>query len=143
MSNAQILAEINSAVSSYGKAYEYKVSQNEYYPQFTDKEISAQNVSQTYIKRFAAVKYEDGGIKQMTADDPASAFAGIALENITPNSAGRVLKEGYMSASQLGISSVDNGDVITVTDLGFAKNGSGAAVLNCQNTYGWAYFSAD
>ena len=143
MSNAQILAEINGAVSSYGKAYEYKVSQNEYYPQFTDKEISAQNVSQTYIKRFAAVKYEDGGIKQMTADDPASAFAGIALENITPNSAGRVLKEGYMSASQLGISSVDNGDVITVTDLGFAKNGSGAAVLNCQNTYGWAYFSAD
>lgn len=121
MNNAQILSEINSAISSYGRAYEYKVSQNEYYPEFTDKEILATNVSETYIKRFAAVKYEDGGIKQMTAKDTASAFAGIALENITPGSMGRVLKEGYMSAAQLGLSSLSNGDSITVTDSGYEK----------------------
>ena len=143
MNNGQILNEINAVLSGLGKAYEYQVSQNEYYPEFTDKERYLKNESQTYIKRFAPVCLDGDGIRQMTQEDDASDFLGIALENIIPGTAGRVLTEGYMSADQLGLEQIQEGDSIAVGAGGYVINSGAEAILNCSNDLGWAYFKGN
>ena len=143
MNNGQILNEINAVLSGLGKAYEYQVSQNEYYPEFTDKERYLKNESQTYIKRFAPVCLDGDGIRQMTQEDDAFDFLGIALENIIPGTAGRVLTEGYMSADQLGLEQIQEGDSIAVGAGGYVINSGAEAILNCSNDLGWAYFKGN
>ncbi|MDD6483525.1 MAG: pectinesterase family protein [Clostridiales bacterium] len=143
VNNEDMLAKINEAISEYGYADIYNVTANEYYPTFTDKERVLENGSTTAIKRFAAVCIENGKARPMTAEDSADSFAGIALENIVPGQSGRILSEGYLYNEQLGLDTVANGAVITVKENGYELNGSSAAVMNCTNDYGWAYFKAN
>jgi hypothetical protein len=146
MTNAEILSEINSAISGSGTAEEYNVTLNEYYPQFTDKELALTNTSTVGIPRFAAVCYGENknSIRLMTASDTSDKFLGITLERILPGISGRILTEGYMSNIQLNgfVGTIGQNTNVTISSNpgAFELNGAGPAVLSCTNTLGWAYF---
>lgn len=139
--NSVIIDEINAAIEGLGVAEEYDVDANEYYPEFVDKEFVAENNGDTYIERFSPVYLKaDGSVALMTSDD--ATFAGITLDRILPGESGRILKEGYLYAAQMGVDEVNEGDNFTVDENGnFVKTTSGG-ILFCDNDNGWALFSA-
>lgn len=147
MSNAAVIAEINSAISAYGFADEYNVSGEEYYPSFPDKEITVMNNGGKYIPHFAAVCLKNGNYVQMTSADNADLFVGIAIERIVPGESGRVLKQGYLSKSQMGISNdFAVGASVTLDENGNFSAVSGntdSLVLKCDRLKNWALFCAD
>lgn len=147
IANTAIINKINDAISAYGYAAEYNVSNQEYYPSFPDKEIVITNNGDKYIPRFAAVCVRNGEYVRMTSSDDASTFVGITLERIVPGKTGRVLKAGYLSKSQMGMSSdFAVGSVITLDTEGnfVAANGdTNGLKLNCDKAKNWAKFATN
>jgi hypothetical protein len=101
--NAYILDKINSVLGASGTASEYNVTENEYYPQVPDKQLTLQNNTTAGIPRFAAVCFDGdaSAVRLMTPSDPVESFLGISLEPMPPGQSGRILTEGLMNKSQL------------------------------------------
>lgn len=147
ITNSAIIAEINSAISAYGYVGEYNVSVEEYYPSFPDKEFTMTNNTDAYIPRFAAICLKDGKYVQMTSEDSADSFAGIALERMVPGASGRVLKQGYLSKSQLGMTSdIAVGTSVTLNENGkfvAASGNESGLVMSSDKIKNWVLFSAE
>lgn len=125
VSNATILATINSAISAVATADEYNPALNEVYPFFADREITLVNTGASGIPRFHGVAYNTNktNVRITTTADTADKFIGVALENIAPGKSGRVLFSGFLEkniqipgvtgavgyATNISLSSTDNG----------------------------------
>lgn len=140
--NATILAKINAALGSAGAATEYAVTQNETYPDFTSRQRTARNAGTVGIPRFAAVKGAGATVQAMTSADPASAFAGIAVEPIPPGEHGRVLTSGLLYSSQLpGFEgSINTGTPVYLTATPGRYSATGTVQALTGYISGWARF---
>jgi hypothetical protein len=145
-SNAYVLGVINSALGSQATASEYLVTQGEVYPQVLDKQRTLINAGTTGIPRFAAVRYVGPRrtVALMLTSDPASAFAGVALEPIPPGRHGRILGEGHLHTSQMHASSpgtVNAGTAVYHSDTtpgAFSLTGTRQAMTGLGSNF--AYF---
>lgn len=101
--NAQMLALINAALAGKAVAAEYDV-EGRYRPLLADEETDLQNTSGTTILMGMALARDERGARTarpMTADDLATAFVGIAWEDIRPGAHGRVKSGGWLPTSDL------------------------------------------
>ncbi|WP_341975519.1 hypothetical protein LTA6_000142 [Microbacterium sp. LTA6] len=104
-SNSEVLNIINAQLTGVAIAAEYAVATGESYPTFTDRESITQNVGTAGITRWAAVVLDGAGVRLMSTTDPATALAGVAIEQIGPGRSGRILASGILRPNQLlGIS---------------------------------------
>ncbi|GKX65843.1 BppU family phage baseplate upper protein [Inconstantimicrobium mannanitabidum] len=146
LDNATIISEMNSNIRAVALASVYDSVANEDYPTIIDKEIKLKNSSTDGIQRFTPVCYNNdiNSIRPMLSTDSKDKFLGIALENIVPNSIGRVLTEGTMFKTQmLGLENLTFtfGDDISVGNKTFLKDSSnviGKAVFS-----EWIYFKGN
>jgi hypothetical protein len=137
---------INNIISSVATASIYDQVANEDYPTIIDKEIKLKNSSTDGIPRFTPVCYNNdiNSIRPMLSTDSKDKFLGIALENIVPNSIGRILTEGTMFKTQMsGLETLTFtfGDNISVGNKTFLKDSSnviGKAVFS-----EWIYFKGN
>ncbi|MDY7540925.1 hypothetical protein [Cryobacterium sp. 5B3] len=117
------------------------------YPRILGSESALFN-SGAGIAKWSAVAYAAGGwqIRPMATGDPATAFAGIALERIPGGKTGRILREGVMHKTQLaGLSAatIAAGTVLYHSDTTagqFATTGPRVALSG--RAADWAYFKA-
>ena len=103
MTNAAILAVINTALGSTATASEFAVGQR-YRPSITDEEQSLQNTSGTTILMGMALAIDSNGIRTvrpMLSTDLPTAFAGVAWEDIRPGAYGRVKTGGWLPTTDL------------------------------------------
>ncbi|MEC9018237.1 MAG: hypothetical protein VYC29_10030, partial [Pseudomonadota bacterium] len=103
MTNAAILAVINTALGSTATASEFAVGQR-YRPSITDEEQSLQNTSGTTILMGMALAIDSNGartVRPMLSTDLPTAFAGVAWEDIRPGAYGRVKTGGWLPTTDL------------------------------------------
>ncbi|MFI9550875.1 hypothetical protein [Nonomuraea endophytica] len=117
--NAYILNLINIQVSGQLVAAEYAVTAGETYPAFTERESVRANTGAAGIARWAAVVASGTGVRLMMTGDPATALAGVAIEQLGPGRSGRILASGILRPNQLlGIATaiVLNGQPLYLSD---------------------------
>ncbi|WP_293921169.1 tail fiber domain-containing protein [Sphingobium sp. UBA5915] len=138
MTNAAILAVINTALGSTATASEYAVGQR-YRPFFADEEKSLQNTSGTTILMGMALAIDSNGIRTvrpMLSTDLPTAFAGVAWEDIRPGAYGRVKTGGWLPTTDLlrsdgGSPNPDTTFTIDPAKPGYvlSNNASGSGIL--------------
>lgn len=101
-SNAAILTAINAALGSVAVASAYNVGAR-YRPEITDEERSLKNNSLEGILMGMVLAYDGDNkkVRKMTAADPSSLFAGVAVEDIYPGQWGRVKTCGWVLNTDL------------------------------------------
>lgn len=97
-----VLDFMNDALSGVAVASLYDVG-GRYRPHFTDEERSLRNSSTTLILMGMVLAHDPDhrAVRAMTANDPASLFAGVAWEDIYPDEHGRVKTGGYLPISDV------------------------------------------
>ncbi|UXB38277.1 hypothetical protein K7569_10955 [Stenotrophomonas maltophilia] len=118
ISNATILAAINSVLGSNAVATEYALG-NRYRPRFSDEEQTMENASGVGIPMGTVLAFDSAykRVRAMTSADPASLFAGVAWEDIYPGAWGRVKTSGYLPINDLrrtGSASLTFGSTMSV-----------------------------
>lgn len=100
LSNTTMLAVINQVIGAKATASLFDVV-DLWRPNFTDEETVMLNSSSVALRRKQAVAYNTSIYtgRVMTQADPATRFAGIALENIPPGQSGRVKTRGAVRVS--------------------------------------------
>lgn len=95
--NGSILALIQAAIGASGNAVLYAVGER-YRPSFLDEEQALRNATAVGIPMGSVLAYDVNHktIRLMTSADPASRFAGVAWEDIYPDTSGRVKTKGYL-----------------------------------------------
>jgi hypothetical protein len=145
VSNATIISTINTALGSTATAAEYFVSQGEVYPNFLDRQSTRVNGNAAVgIARWSSVKLVAGKVQPFLTTDPASAFYGVAIDQIIPGGYGRVLTKGFLSSTQLnGAPTITEGVQIFHSDTTpgtFAT--SGGRLFGLGSTNGYCYFDS-
>lgn len=102
ISNATILAAINSVLGSNAVATEYALG-NRYRPRFSDEEQTLENASGVGIPMGIVLAFDSAykRVRAMTSADPVSLFAGVAWEDIYPGAWGRMKTSGYLPINDL------------------------------------------
>lgn len=95
--NATILSSINTVLDGAAVASAYNVG-GLYRPKILNEELSLKNNTSVGFLKGTALAYNGSrkNIRKMTSTDPVSIFAGIAWEDIYPNTFGRVKIGGYL-----------------------------------------------
>lgn len=135
VSNADLLAQINTALNGIAVASLYAVGER-YRPRFTDEELSLTN-GQTYGIPMGSLLAWDANrthVRLMTSSDDPSIFAGVAWEDIYPSKVGRVKAGGYLPISDIrraDTAAITFGSTLSVspTSPGQAVAGGSQALL--------------
>lgn len=140
--NADIITALNSTIGANGTAAEYLVSQGEVYPNFLDRQRTLRNTGTISIIRWSAVKFVSGGVQVMATSDPASLFAGIAVDAIPVGKSGRILTEGLLSGTQLRFSpAITEGSPTYLSDsTAGAFSATGTRSVGIGHSSGFLYF---
>ncbi|WP_311271029.1 hypothetical protein [Sphingobium sp. WCS2017Hpa-17] len=140
MTNADILAIINTALTGKAVASEYNVGAR-YRPFIADEEASLLNSGGTMIFMGMALAFTDDShraVRPMLNTDRFSTFAGIAWEDIRPGAFGRVKTAGWIDRSDVlradgGVIDVGERFTIDAAKPGYVRSGemNGIGLLEC------------
>ncbi|WP_311267441.1 hypothetical protein [Sphingobium sp. WCS2017Hpa-17] len=140
MTNADILAIINTALTGKAVASEYNVGAR-YRPFIADEEASLLNSGGTMIFMGMALAFTDDShraVRPMLNSDRFSTFAGIAWEDIRPGAFGRVKTAGWIDRSDVlradgGVIDVGERFTIDAAKPGYVRSGemNGVGLLEC------------
>ncbi|SEP21281.1 hypothetical protein SAMN04487843_108199 [Methylobacterium sp. ap11] len=140
-SNATVLGIINGALGSAATASLMDVTER-WRPAMRDEEIEVYNGGATAIRRKRAVAYASSQrtCRPMSADDPASVFAGIAYEDIPPGMTGRVKKGGFV---RVGTDLVRGDNAGFIRGDSFGLDANGLWIKNATTPLLWAVNELD
>lgn len=115
-SNADILAELNSALAGLAVASIEDPMLEFHYPRFPDREMSVPVAAG--IRRGEAVKLVNGQAQKMQPSDPVSQLAGVAVSSAAPGDYVRVITRGLFDYRGLdGITSpLTDGQTVYLSD---------------------------
>lgn len=139
--NPTVLGIINGVLGSAATASLMDVTER-WRPRFRDEETEVWNGGTAAIRRKRAVAYlsSQRTCRPMTASDPASAFAGIAYDDIPPGATGRVKTRGLVRAS---VDLVRSDSAAFVRDDSFGLDANGLWVKNAATPLLWAVNQQD
>ena len=102
VTNKAVLDKLNKELRSAAVAFLDNPGER-FRPWFPDEEQMLRNVSDVALPMFQALAYgpNDRSVRLMSSEDPASRFAGIAWEDITPGECGRVKSRGHLPVGDL------------------------------------------
>lgn len=142
VANADIITALNTTIGANGSAAEYLVSQGETYPNFLDRQRTLRNSGTISIIRFSAVKFVAGAVQVMATSDPASIFAGVAIDPIPVGKTGRILTEGLLAGTQLRFApSITEGSPTYLSDsTAGAFSATGTRAVGIGHSSGFLYF---
>ena len=133
-SASQLINDMNAQFGAGSFVAELYWPGFDWYPKFANEIENLRNTGTTAILRGRAVKSNGfRKIAPMTSADPASAFLGIAVQDIPVNSSGDVKVKGYMLriwADGLFNTGLADNDLIKVNNDGtFSKSADGTGVI--------------
>lgn len=142
VANADILTALNTTIGANGSAAEYLVSQGETYPNFLDRQRTLRNTGTISIIRWSAVKFVAGAVQVMGTSDPASLFAGVAVDPIPVGKTGRILTEGLLIGTQLRFGpTITEGSPTYLSDAtAGAFSATGTRAVGIGHSSGFLYF---
>ena len=148
VANASLLATINAALGSAAIADAYNPV-NEIYPQMHGKQITLKNNSTTEsIPAWSPCMLDTtrNTVRVMLPSDPASAFIGFNPFVIPPQTAKRILLEGYLQKIQavgLSAATINYGTDISMSATKGTCETSSAKIIGKGAWSDWFYFKGN